>query len=92
MRSINPIVARVGGVDFEGQKAIRVTVTVLPRTGQTVDDLDLTTASFIHAQELYGVLSDIVAELESIGGPGDAVNEDLFEEAQLLLRDIKEYW
>ena len=92
MRSINPIVARVGGEDFEGQKAVRVTVTVLPRKGQTVDDLDLTTASFIHAQELFGVLSDIVAELESIGGPGDAVNEDLFEEAQFLLRDIKEYW
>lgn len=92
MRSINPIVVRVGGVDFEGQKAVRVTVTVLPRKGQTVDDLDLTTASFIHAQELFGVLSDIVAELESIGGPGDVVNEDLFEEAQFLLRDIKEYW
>ena len=92
MRSINPIVARVGGVDCEGQKAVRITVTVLPRKGQTVDDLDLTTASFIHAQELFGVLSDLVAELESIGGPGDAVNEDLFEEAQFLLRDIKEYW
>lgn len=92
MRSINPIVARVGGVDFEGQKAIRVTITVLPRKGQTVDDLDHVTASFIHAQELFGVLNSIVSELESIGGPGDAVNEDLFEEAQFLLRDIKEYW
>lgn len=92
LRSIQPIMARVGGVDFEGQKAVRVTITVLPRKGQTVDDLDLATASFIHAQELFGVLSDIVAEVESIGGPGDAINEDLFEEAQLLLRDVKEYW
>lgn len=92
IRSIQPIVARVGGVDFEGQKAVRVTITVLPKTGQTVDDLDLVTASFIHAQELFGVLNSIVSELESIGGPGDALNEDLFEEAQLLLRDIKEYW
>lgn len=92
LRSIQPIMARVGGVPFEGQKAIRVTITVLPRQGQTVDDLDLATASFIHAQELFGVLNSIVSELESIGGPGDAINEDLFEEAQLLLRDVKEYW
>ena len=92
LRSIQPIVARVGGVDFEGQKAVRVTITILPQKGQTTDDLDLASASFIHAQELFGVLSDLVAEVESIGGPGDAINEDLFEEAQLLLRDIKEYW
>lgn len=92
LRSIQPIVARVGGVDFEGQKAVRVTITILPQKGQTTDDLDLAAASFIHAQELFGVLRDIVAEVESIGGPGDAINEDLFEEAQLLLRDIKEYW
>jgi len=92
VRSIQPMMARVGGVDFEGQKAVRVTITVLPQKGQTTDDLDLATASFIHAQELYSVLSQIVFGLEDIGGPGDAVNEDLFEEAQLLLRDIKEYW
>lgn len=92
VRSIQPMVARVGGVDFEGQKAVRVTITVLPQKGQTTDDLDLATASFIHAQELYDVLSQIVSDLEDIGGPGDALNDDLFEEAQLLLRDIKEYW
>ena len=92
LRSIQPIMARVGGVDFEGQKAVRVTITVIPQKGQTTDDLDLATASFIHAQELYNVLNAIITELESIGGPGEAVNEDLFEEAQLLLRDIKEYW
>jgi len=92
LRSIQPIMARVGGVDFEGQKAVRVTITVMPMKGQTTDDLDLATASFIHAQELFGVLNSIVSELESTGGPGDALNEDLFEEAQLLLRDVKEYW
>ena len=88
LRSIQPIMARVGGVDFEGQKAVRVTITVLPMKGQTTDDLDLATASFIHAQELFGVLSDLVKTTTE----GNPAMQDVLEEAQLLLRDIKEYW
>ena len=88
LRSINPIVARVGGVDFEGQKAVRVTITVLPRKDQTVDDLDLATASFIHAQELFGVLSDLVTTIRE----GDPAMQDVFEEAGILINDIREYW
>lgn len=88
LRSVQPIMARVGGVDFEGQKAVRVTITILPNKGQTTDDLDLATASFIHAQELFGVLSDLVETIRE----GDPAMQDVFEEAGILLNDIKEYW
>lgn len=88
LRSINPMVARVGGVDFEGQKAVRVTITVRPRKGQTVDDLDLTTASFIHAQELFGVLRDLVTTIRE----GDPAIQDVLEEVGILIKNIREYW
>ena len=88
LRSVQPIMARVGGVDFEGQKAVRVTITVLPRQGQTTGCLDLATASFIHAQELFGVLSDLVETIRE----GDPAMQDVLEEAGILLNDIKEYW
>lgn len=88
LRSVQPIMARVGGVDFEGQKAVRVTITILPNKGQTTDDLDLATASFIHAQELFGVLSDLVETISE----GDPAMQDVLEEAGILLNDIKEYW
>lgn len=88
LRSIQPIMARVGGVDFEGQKAVRVTITVLPMKGQTTDDLDLATASFIHAQELFGVLSDLVGAIQE----GSTEMKDYLEEADILINDIREYW
>ena len=88
MRSVLPITARVGGVDYEGGKTVRVTITIIPQKSQTTGDIDLATASFIHAQELFGVLSDLVEAIRE----GDPVMQDVFEEAQLLLQDIKEYW
>lgn len=84
VRSIQPMMARVGGVDFEGQKAVRVTITVLPQKGQTTTDIDLATASFIHAQELFNVL-DRITDLTGY-------DPDLFEEATELLNDIRGYW
>ena len=87
-----PIVVRVGGSEMNGQKVVKVTTTILPRQGQTTSDIDLATAAIIHAQEMFAVLEAMVSEIEDIGGPGDAVNEDLFECAQLMVRDIKEYW
>jgi hypothetical protein len=87
-----PIMVRVGGAEMNGEKVVRVTITVLPRKGQTTHDIDLATASFIHAQEMFAVLEAIVSEIEDIGGPGDAINHDLFECAQLMVNDIKEYW
>ena len=87
-----PTMVRVGGAEMDGQKVVRVTTTILPRKGQTTSDIDLATASIIHGQELFMVLEAIVNEINDIGGPGDAINHDLFECAELMVSDIKDYW
>lgn len=87
-----PTMVRVGGAEFDGKKVVRVTTTILPRQGQRTSDIDLATAAIIHAQELLMVLEAIVKEINDIGGPGDAINHDLFECAELMISDIKEYW
>jgi hypothetical protein len=46
----------------------------------------------IHAQELFMVLEEIVKAVNDTGGTGFTIDPDLFECAELMVSDIKEYW
>jgi hypothetical protein len=52
-RGIEPVMIRVGGAEVNGDKVVRVTINIFSRDGQTTSDIDLATASFVHAQELF---------------------------------------
>ncbi|HSG20338.1 MAG TPA: hypothetical protein VLA31_06175 [Burkholderiaceae bacterium] len=83
-----PIMVRVGGAEMNGQKVVRVTTTILPRQGQTTHDIDLATASMIHAQELFAALD----RLTDLTSEGDPEMVDALEEAAELINDIRRYW
>lgn len=83
-----PITVRIGGAEEMGKKVVTVTINILPRSGQSTDDLDLATASFIHAQELFDTLERLATTISE----GDSDMCDVLEEAQLLINDIRDYW
>lgn len=83
-----PITVRIGGAEEMGKKVVKVTIDIFPRSGQSTDDLDLATASFINAQELFDVLERLATTISE----GDPEMQDVLEEAQLLINDIKDYW
>lgn len=87
-----PTMVRVGGAEFDGKKVVRVTTTILPRQGQRTHDIDLATAAIIHAQEVFAILEEIVEAVNDTGGTGFTIDPDLFECAELMVQDIKEYW
>lgn len=85
---IEPIMIRVGGAEVNGDKVVRVTINIFPRKGQTTSDIDLATASFVHAQELFAALD----RLTDLTSEGDPEMKDALEEAQELINDIRRYW
>jgi hypothetical protein len=85
---IEPTMIRVGGAEVNGEKVVRVTTTIFPRKGQTTNDIDLVTASIVHAQELFSMLD----RLTDLTVQGDPEMQDALEEAQELINDIRRYW
>jgi hypothetical protein len=87
-RGIEPVMIRVGGAEVNGDKVVRVTINIFSRDGQTTSDIDLATASFVHAQELFTALD----RLTDLTSEGDPEMRDALEEAQELINDIRRYW
>jgi hypothetical protein len=84
---IEPIMIRVGGAEVNGDK-LAVTINIFPRKGQTTSDIDLATASFVHAQELFAALD----RLTDLTSEGDPEMVDALEDAQELINHIRRYW
>lgn len=80
---IEPTMIKVGGAKAFEHTTVRVTIDIMPRKGQSTSDIDLATASYVHAQEMFALLDELAT---------DGMDEARLEAIEELVSNIKDYW